>query len=108
MPSSARQNPGRRAVARVLAYFASHPEACDDAEGVARWRLAEERVRVLLDDTIRALDALAARGVLERSATPGRAPLYRVAPGRQTAVRPAPGARTREGEGSRARPERRR
>lgn len=68
---------------RILAYFREHPRACDDAEGMARWRLAEEVVRVRLVETQRALDALVERRLLVRRTVDGSAPVYCLAASEQ-------------------------
>lgn len=61
---------------RIVGYFRRHPNACDDAEGVARWRLLDEVVRLGLRETQRALDALVERRILARRTVPGAAPMY--------------------------------
>jgi Fe2+ or Zn2+ uptake regulation protein len=73
---------------RILGYFLRHPEAFDDAEGIVRWRLAEEEVRLRLEEAQRALDALVEAGLLERTMTRSTAPLYRLKQDRPVA-RPA-------------------
>ena len=74
---------GRATVSRILTHFVQHPEACADVEGVARWQLIEEDVRYRLEETQRILDALVARGLLERLAPEATAPLYRLNVDRQ-------------------------
>jgi len=66
--------------ARVLDYFRSHPQCVDDLEGIARWRLLEERVDRVVAETARALNRLVGDGLLERIDTPGLRPRYRLAP----------------------------
>ena len=65
-------------VKEVLAYFVRHPQAADDLEGVARWRLLEATVRLRVQETRDALEWLAAQGFLERVATPGAATVFRL------------------------------
>jgi hypothetical protein len=73
------------AVARVLDYFRRHPACIDDLEGIARWRLLDERVDRVVTETARALDRLVRDGLLERIDTPGLRQRYRLA-------QPSPGA----------------
>ena len=92
------QTPSRTTLSRILKYFVRHPEAFDDVEGLTRWRLIEDDVRLRLDETQRALDALVERGLLERTTPPGTAPLYRLNQARereaQRLSRDPPGRRT--------------
>jgi len=48
----------------ILSYFLRNPHAADSLEGVARWRLMEERVHRQLENTDQALDWLVGRGFL--------------------------------------------
>lgn len=78
---------GRRASARlgrddaaedfardVMRYFLRNPQAADNLEGVARWRLAEEHVHHTIQRTWEALEWLVRKGFLveRRSALTGR------------------------------------
>jgi hypothetical protein len=59
----------------VLSYFLRHPDAADDLEGVARWRLVEEAIHRRIDETREALDWLVSEGFLsEKQTTQG--PLF--------------------------------
>ena len=53
-----------------------HPQAADDLEGIARWRLAEELAHRVLEETSRALDLLVKEELLEESAIPGGGKVY--------------------------------
>jgi hypothetical protein len=56
---------GAPAAAReILSYFLRHPQAADDIEGVARWRLLDERVRSTVEEVQPALTWLVERGFL--------------------------------------------
>lgn len=48
----------------ILSYFLRNPHAADSLEGVARWRLMEERVHRQLENTDQALNWLVRRGFL--------------------------------------------
>jgi hypothetical protein len=54
----------------VLNYFLRNPEAADDLEGVARWRLLEEAVHRRVDETRQALAWLVDEGFLIETPTP--------------------------------------
>jgi hypothetical protein len=64
------------AAAAILNYFIRHPEAADDLDGIARWRLAEERAHRVVEETSRALDWLVKEELLEESAIPGGGKVY--------------------------------
>jgi hypothetical protein len=64
--------------AEVLSYFLRHPQSADTLEGVARWRLMEERVLTTVEETQEAIDWLVARQYLARIPTAGPAPLYAI------------------------------
>ncbi len=57
----------------VLRYFLRNPDATDNLEGIARWRLTEENIHRTVKATRRALRALVAKGYLveRRSAVAG-------------------------------------
>jgi hypothetical protein len=48
----------------ILSYFLRNPHAADSLEGVARWRLMEERVHRQLENTDQALNWLVRHGFL--------------------------------------------
>ncbi len=47
--------PDPAAVKEVLSYFVRNPQAADDLEGIARWRLLDEMIRRKVEETHRAL-----------------------------------------------------
>lgn len=57
-----------------MRYFLRNPQAADNLEGVARWRLTEEHVRQTVQWTWEALQLLVAKGYLveRRSALTGK------------------------------------
>jgi hypothetical protein len=50
----------------ILSYFLRNPQAADDLEGVARWRLLSQTVHRDVEETSRALDWLVEQGFLDR------------------------------------------
>jgi hypothetical protein len=71
----------------VMRYFVQHPHAADSLEGIARWRLIEQRTRDLVEETSGAVEQLVEEGLLERVTVPGGKTLYRLNPDRQDAAR---------------------
>jgi hypothetical protein len=65
-------------IRQVLEYFLRHPETADSLEGIARWRLSEERARQVLQSTQVVLEWLVASGYLERIESTAAAPLFRL------------------------------
>ena len=74
------QNPDAAAVRGVLRYFVRHPQAVDDLEGIARWRLAEEAIRNKVEETHRALTWLVERDYLHLTRTAGPTPVFSLNP----------------------------
>jgi hypothetical protein len=64
----------------VLRYFVRHPQAVDDLEGIARWRLAEEALRDRVEETHRALTWLVERDYLRLTRTVGPTPVFSLNP----------------------------
>lgn len=62
----------------VLSYFLRNPEAADDLEGVARWRLLQQSIERSVEETDRALEWLAERGYLIKTATATAGAIYRL------------------------------
>lgn len=60
----------------ILSYFLRHPEAADDLEGVARWRLLNERIDRSVEETKSALDWLVKKGYLTKATRAGAATMY--------------------------------
>lgn len=57
----------------ILEYFLRNPQAADDLEGVARWRLMSQTIHRDVEETSQALDYLVRRGLLTRISMPGSA-----------------------------------
>jgi len=57
----------------VLEYFLRNPQAADDLEGVARWRLMSQMIYRDVEETSQALDWLVEKGLLTRISRPGSA-----------------------------------
>ena len=63
---------------QVLGYFMRYPNATDSLEGIVYWRLQEERVHRMVEETKSALEWLVEQGfLLQESSTP---PVYRLNP----------------------------
>ena len=62
----------------VLAYFLRNPQAADDLEGVARWRLLSQTVYRDVEDTSKALDWLVHQGFLDRVSRTGSGSIFQL------------------------------
>jgi hypothetical protein len=60
----------------ILNYFLRHPEAADDLEGVARWRLLNEQIDRSVEETRKGLEWLVRRGFLLKAERTGAATIY--------------------------------
>lgn len=64
----------------ILEYFLRNPQAADDLEGVARWRLLDQTVHRTLTQTKTALDQLVDSGFLRVIAAAGTDFVYELDP----------------------------
>src|SRR5688572_9205058 len=71
----------------VMRYFVQHPLAADSLEGIARWRLLEQRACDLVAETSSAVAMLVGEGMLEEVAVAGGKTLYRLNPAKIDAAR---------------------
>jgi Fe2+ or Zn2+ uptake regulation protein len=71
----------------VMRYFVQHPHAADSLEGIARWRLFEQRARDVVAETGTALQQLVEEGFLEKVSVAGGQTLYRLDPEKRDAAR---------------------
>ncbi len=62
----------------ILGYFLRNPNAADNLEGIARWRLLEQVVYRTLDETQEAVEWLVEQGVLLETPTTGFGPVFRL------------------------------
>lgn len=62
----------------VLRYFVRNPEAADTIEGVARWRLLDEKIHSTLQEVTRAMAWLAAQGLLMEDRLPASRTVFRL------------------------------
>ena len=60
----------------MLSYFLRNPHSADSLEGVARWRLLEEKIHHTLIETQSALEQLVAEGYLRVVSVPGSDLIY--------------------------------
>ena len=62
----------------VLEYFLRNPQAADDLEGVARWRLLSQIIHRDVEETRLALDWLVQQGYLDKAARTGAGAIFRL------------------------------
>jgi len=62
----------------ILGYFLRHPQAADTLEGVARWRLMEERVHRSVAEVDQALNWLVSEGFLLKECARDADPIFRM------------------------------
>jgi hypothetical protein len=75
------------AATAILSYFMRNPKAVDDLEGMARWRLVDERTHDKVQETDSALQWLVAEGLLIASTVPGGRSVFSLNPDRTDAAR---------------------
>lgn len=63
---------------QVLTYFVRNPGAADSAEGIARWRIMDEKIRSTVQDTFAVLRWLVAEGYLDEVSTRGAGSIFRL------------------------------
>jgi hypothetical protein len=64
----------------ILGYFLRNPQAADDLEGVARWRLLNQTIHRDVEETSLALDWLVQHGLLDRLSRTGTGNIFHLAP----------------------------
>jgi hypothetical protein len=78
--SSTGGHAGEELAQQILSYFLHHPKSADSLEGIARWRLLEEKIHHTLVETRTALDRLVADGYLRVISVPGSDQIYALNP----------------------------
>jgi hypothetical protein len=68
---------------QILLYFVRNPQAADSLEGIARWRLLEERLSRTVKQTEEVVKWLVSEGYLQEIEPTGCTKLYRLDPRRQ-------------------------
>lgn len=71
----------------ILQYFMQHPQASDDLEGIARWRLLQERVVRQVEEVRKALELLVQMDLLHQDVTPTLGKRYSLNPAKVTESR---------------------
>lgn len=71
----------------ILQYFMQHPQASDDLEGIARWRLLQQRVFHQVEEVSHALELLVKMDLLQQHVTPALGKRYSLNPARITESR---------------------
>jgi hypothetical protein len=62
----------------IMEYFLGNPQAADSLEGIARWRLLEQVIRIHVENTERALQWLVGKGYLIEAETASSGPTFRL------------------------------
>jgi len=62
----------------ILSYFLRNPQAADDLEGIARWRLLNQTVYRDVEETSQALDWLVQHGFLGRVSRSGAGTIFQL------------------------------
>lgn len=83
----------------ILSYFVRHPQATDDLEGIARWKLLNELVSRRVAETGTALAWLVEQGYLRETKIHGGRVIYGLNPEKLEQARELLAARVSEGEG---------
>lgn len=65
-------------VREILRYFRRNPQAADTIEGVARWRLLDERIERNVTQVSRAIEWLVGRGFLVQELTLPSTSIFRL------------------------------
>jgi hypothetical protein len=60
----------------VLSYFLRNPQAADNLEGVARWRLLGEAIHRTVEETSQVLESLVSQGLLLKIGAHSSDPVY--------------------------------
>lgn len=68
--------PDETVVKEVLNYFLRNTRAADSLEGIARWRLLDEIVRLKVEETRWALEWLVQRKFLKKTKVAGGEPVF--------------------------------
>ncbi len=76
--SPTRAKPAPKSASEILGYFLRNPQACDNLEGVTRWRLPDQRIYETLRTTKKALEWLVGRGFLVKESKPWCGDIYRL------------------------------
>jgi hypothetical protein len=63
---------------QVLAYFVRNPDAADSAEGIAQWRIMDEKIRFTVQETFAVLRWLVTEGYLDEISTRGAGTIFRL------------------------------
>ena len=63
---------------QILKYFLRNPQAADTLEGVAQWRLLDERVHQRVEDISQTLQWLVAKGYLKETTRVGSRTMFQL------------------------------
>jgi hypothetical protein len=76
-----------------MCYLLDNTAAADTLEGIARWRLTQQRIDRTVDETTAALELLVTRGFVEEVHTGVGPALFRLSAARRTEIESAVGRR---------------
>ena len=82
-PLQVEHTPEPETAREVLEYFLSHPAAADSLEGIARWRIMQQRIENVVQETAYAVQWLLSKGLLVESAVSRSGRIYRLNPEKQ-------------------------
>ena len=70
----------------ILRYFLENPRAVDDLEGIAHWRLLDQRIQDTVTKVRLAVNWLASEGLLVTEPARTSSPMYRLNPERHVEI----------------------
>lgn len=74
--NNAKWEPELEVAKEILSYFLRNPQAVDDLEGIARWRLLDEKIRRSVEETELGLEWLVKHGFLIKVSTAGSGTVF--------------------------------
>lgn len=77
----------------VMRYLLDNTAAADTLEGIARWRLMQQRIDHTVDETMAAVQLLVTRGFVEEVHTGAGPTLFRLSAARRAEIESAVGGR---------------
>ena len=66
----------RELTAAILRYLVKHPDTGDSIEGIARWRLLQDKIDATVDQVSEIVQELSTRGMVVEKEIPGGTRIY--------------------------------